>query len=269
MAPRQPEVTRSAPSGRVFAAQVEEPAEAEERHVVAVQVGNWIMPIHMLVLKKLKDFDVILGIDWLSKYYASIDCKSKLKIKSEDVQKTTFRTQYGHYEFTVMPFGLINAPAAFMDLMNHVFKAYLDRFVVVFIDGILIYSRSDEEHAEHLRANVVADALSRKSAENLALWVTNQVPLWKEMGQMDLEVVAPEVTTMLSTLVVQPTLLDRIKSLQPADLNLQKVQRDIEGGCGGDFSINAGGVLRYGNRWCVLEGEDVRKLIARSALVSL
>ncbi|GKB75382.1 putative reverse transcriptase domain-containing protein [Tanacetum coccineum] len=165
---------------------------------------------------KLGSFDVVIGMDWLSKYHARIICDEKvvhipidgetlvirdgsfrmcidyqdlnkltvkkryplpriddlfdqlqgssvyskidlrlgyhqLRVRDEDIPKTAFRMQYGHYEFYVMPFGLTNAPTVFMDLMNRVCKAYLDKFVIVFIDDVLIYSRNKEEHAYHLR----------------------------------------------------------------------------------------------------------------------
>jgi len=73
-------------------------------------------------------------------------------VKAKDVQKTAFRSRYGHYEYVVMPFGVTNAPAIFMDYMNRIFRHFLDKFVVVFIDDILIYLRTKEEHGEHLRS---------------------------------------------------------------------------------------------------------------------
>ena len=83
-----------------------------------------------------------------------------MRVKVEDVPKTAFRIRYGHYEFLVMPFGLTNVHTTFMDLMNRVFKPYLDQFVVVFIDDILVYSRSREEHERHL--SIVLSALRNK-----------------------------------------------------------------------------------------------------------
>jgi hypothetical protein len=93
---------------------------------------------------QLKDAKIFSKIDIRSGYH-------QVRINDEDISKTSFRTRYGHYEFTVVPFGLTNAPVVFMCLMNGVFRDYLDKFVIVFLDDILVYSKIEEEHEQHLR----------------------------------------------------------------------------------------------------------------------
>ncbi|GKA61712.1 putative reverse transcriptase domain-containing protein [Tanacetum coccineum] len=110
----------------------------------------------VLFVKK-KDGSFRTCIDYRSRVYSKIDLRCGyhyLRVREEDIPKTAFRTRYGHYEFQVMSFGLTNAPAVFMDLMNRVCKLYLDRFVIVFIDDILIYSKSIKEHEGHLKLNL-------------------------------------------------------------------------------------------------------------------
>nr|GFB30398.1 retrotransposon protein, putative, Ty3-gypsy subclass [Tanacetum cinerariifolium] len=95
-------------------------------------------------------FDQLQGSSVYSKIYLRSGYH-QLRVREEDILKIAFKTRYGHYEFQVMPFGLTNASTVFMDLMNRVCKPYLDKFVIFFIDDILIYSNDEKEHKEHLR----------------------------------------------------------------------------------------------------------------------
>ena len=105
------------------------------------------------LFNQLKGASIFSNIDLRFGYH-------QLRIKDVDVHKTTFRRRYGHYEFLVMPFGLINAIAAFMDLMNRVFRSYVDQFIVVLIDNILVYSKDRQNRDTHLR--VVLETLRKE-----------------------------------------------------------------------------------------------------------
>ena len=112
---------------------------------------NRVMTKNWYPLPRIDDlFDQLRG----ARFYSKIDLRTSYhqpRVRDIDIPKTAFRTHYGHFEFTVMPFRLTNAPSAFMDLMHRVFQPCLDQFVVVFVDDILIYSQSEWEHEYHLR----------------------------------------------------------------------------------------------------------------------
>ncbi|VVA41094.1 PREDICTED: retrotransposon, partial [Prunus dulcis] len=150
-----------------------------------------------------------------AKYFSKIDLRSgyhQLRIREEDIPKTAFRTRYGHYEFLVMPFGLTNAPAAFMDLMNRVFRPYLDHFVIVFIDDILVYSQTLEGHKKHLR--LVLRTLRRKQLyakfSKCQFWLDRVIFLGHVISAEGIYVDPQKVEVVVNW--VQPTSVTEIRS---------------------------------------------------------
>ncbi|XP_073120163.1 uncharacterized protein [Henckelia pumila] len=274
-----------------------------------------------LIILKMSDFDVIFGMDWLSCYEATIDCKRRTvslktkdgetflfhatpknnssllisvgkawqllnkgcegflasvtcdqelprpnledvevvrdfpevvpddiaglpparEVKDEDIHKTAFRTRYGHYEFLVMPFGDTNAPKVFMDLMNIVFQPFLDQFVIVFIDDILIYSRSSDEHRQHL--TTVLQILKEKQL------MTTQQELIADFERLRLEVVEPMEVCALSALTMVPSLLDKIRTGQASNQQLLTWKLKDEAKGGALYTVKDGIVHHKGRKW--------------------
>nr|GEY81191.1 hypothetical protein [Tanacetum cinerariifolium] len=135
------------------------------RMCIDYQELNKLTVKNRYLLPRINDlFDQLQG----SSVYSKIDLRSgyhQLRVREEDIPKTAFRTRYGHYEFQVMSFGLTNAPAVFMDLMNRVYKPYLDKFVIVFIDDILIYSKNKQELKEHLK--LILELLKKEQFQDI------------------------------------------------------------------------------------------------------
>ena len=147
--------------------------------------------------------------------YSKIDLHTRyhqLRVRDADIPKTAFRTRYGHFEFTVMPFGLTNAPTAFMDLMHRVFQPYLDQFVVVFVNDILIYSQSEEEHEDHLRVvlQLLRDHQLYAKFSKCKFWLTEVRFLGHVVSALGVSVDPEKVEAVMSS--ERPKLVFEIRS---------------------------------------------------------
>nr|XP_009778615.1 PREDICTED: uncharacterized protein LOC104227933 [Nicotiana sylvestris] len=203
---------------------------------------------------------------------APIDLRSgyhQLRVKDIDIPETALRTRYGHFEFLVMSFGLTNAPAAFMDLMNRVFKPFLDEFVIVFIDDILIYSRSEAEHADHLRAILrTLQDYSRKSMGSLSHVEADKVKMTKYLCQLanfQVRLVDVEGGCILVQNTAKSSFVTEVKERQHEDPELIKLRESIPQQRQPLFELTGDGVLRYQGRLCVpTVGELSAKILSEA-----
>ncbi|KAL4282674.1 hypothetical protein GQ457_16G021220 [Hibiscus cannabinus] len=185
--------------------QLQELLDRDYRQLNKMTVKNkYPLPRIDDLFDQLEGATVFSKIDLRSRYY-------QLKVREQDVLKTAFRTRYGHYEFLVIPFGLTNAPAYFMDLRNMVFHEYLDQFVVVFIDDILVYSRTEEDHDRHLRL-VLQTLLENQLYAKLSkceLWIREVVFLGHVVSSMGIRVDPKKVEAIVNW--KQPTSVTEIR----------------------------------------------------------
>nr|GEW37689.1 putative reverse transcriptase domain-containing protein [Tanacetum cinerariifolium] len=190
-----------------------------------------------------------------SSVYSKIDLRSgyhQLRVWEEDIPKTAFRTRYGHYEFQVMPFGLTNAPVVFMDLMNRVCKPYMDKFVIVFIDDILIYSKNKQEHEEHLK--LILELLKKEQLyakfSKCEFWIPKcQSPFcWAEVR--DAHLTGPELIHETTEKIVQ--IKQRIQAARDRQKSYADVRRKpLEFQVGEQVMLKVSpwkGVVRFGKR---------------------
>ncbi|GJS01931.1 putative reverse transcriptase domain-containing protein [Tanacetum coccineum] len=155
-------------------------------------------------------------------YFSKIDIWSgyhQLCVHEDDIPKTAFRMRYGHFEFTVMPFGLTNAPVVFMDLMNRVSKPYLDKFIIVFIDDILIYSKTKEEHEVHLKLvlELSGNHVDPSKIEAMKNWKAPTTSSEYEWGRKEKEAFQTLKNNLCDALIL--SLLDRIEDFVIHEMN--------------------------------------------------
>ncbi|XP_039688643.1 uncharacterized protein, partial [Medicago truncatula] len=223
-----------------------------------VRTGGKCIDYRQLNKVTIKNRYPLPGIDDLmdqlvgAKIFSKIDLRSgyhQIKVKDEDMQKTAFRTRYGHYEYKVMPFGVTNAPGVFMEYMNRIFHAFLDKFVVVFIDDILIYSKNEEEHAEHLR--IVLQVLKEKrlyaKLSKCEFWLS-EVSFLGHIIYGGGFAVDPSKSIQLGMLKIDSNFLNSIREAQKADLKLVDLMTTGSDTEDSDFKVDDQGVLRFRGR---------------------